>query len=62
MQILLKTADASTIKLSYAIGSITVGASETEYDSKTASNDQDVSSMNISYTVSEKYLSILWSR
>jgi outer membrane protein OmpU len=48
-----ETADATTMKVSYAFGSITVGLSETEYDSKTATNDQEVSSVNVSYTVSE---------
>ena len=47
------TADATTVKLSYAYGAVTVGFSETEFDSQTASKDQEVQSMNISYTVTE---------
>ena len=48
-----ETADATTMKLSYAYGSVSVGYSETEYDSLTVANDQDVSSYNVSYTLSE---------
>ena len=47
------TADATTMKVSYAIGSITVGYSDTEFDSQTNSSDQDVTSMNLSYTLTE---------
>jgi outer membrane protein OmpU len=46
-------ADVDTIKLSYAYGPVSVGYSETEYDSLTVANDQDVSSYNVSYTLSE---------
>ena len=49
------TADATTIKASYAYGPVTVGYSETEYDSENTgvSEDQEVESYNVSYTVSE---------
>ena len=47
------TADATTMKVSYAIGSITVGYSDTEFDSQTNSSDQEVTSMNLSYTLTE---------
>ena len=47
--------DVTTMKLSYAYGPISVGYSDTEYDgeSTTTSVDQDVTSFNVSYTVSE---------
>ena len=48
-----ETADATTMKLSYAYGPVSVGVSQTEYDSQTMSNDQDVDSYNVSYTLSE---------
>ena len=47
------TADATTMKVSYALGSFTVGYSDHEFDSATASSDQDVKSMNVSYTLTE---------
>jgi outer membrane protein OmpU len=47
------TADATTMKVSYAIGSITLGYSDHEFDSATAASDQDVKSMNFSYTLTE---------
>ena len=47
------TADATTMKVTYAIGSITAGYSNTEFDSQTAASDQDVESMNLSYTLTE---------
>jgi outer membrane protein OmpU len=47
------TADATTMKVSYAIGSITLGYSDHEFDSQTAASDQDVKSMNFSYTLTE---------
>ena len=47
--------DVTTMKLSYAYGPISVGYSDTEYDgeSTTTTVDQDVTSYNVSYTVSE---------
>ena len=49
------TVDVTTMKASYAYGPITVGYSDTEYDgsSLTTTVDQDVTSYNVSYTVSE---------
>jgi outer membrane protein OmpU len=47
------TADATTMKVSYAIGSVTLGYSDHEFDSQTNSSDQDVKSMNFSYTLTE---------
>ena len=47
------TADATTMKVSYAIGSVTVGYSDHEFDSQTNASDQDVKSMNFSYTLTE---------
>ena len=49
------TADVTTLKASYAYGPVTVGYSTTEYDSENVgiSEDQDVESYNVSYTVSE---------
>ena len=48
------TGDATTMKASYAIGSFTAAASQTEvdYDAST-NNDQEVSSFKLSYTVTE---------
>ena len=45
-------ADVTTMKGSYAMGSFTVAASQTEYDSDSG-NDDEVSSYKLSYTVSE---------
>ena len=45
--------DVSTMKISYAYGPVTAGYSYTDYDHVTASSDQEVTSYNISYTVSE---------
>ena len=45
-------ADADSMKASYAIGSVTLSASQTEYDSDTG-NDDTVTSYNIAYTVSD---------
>jgi len=49
------TVDVNTMKLSYAIGSFSVGYSDTDYDSEstTVTADQNVRSYNVSYTVSE---------
>ena len=48
-------ADASTIKLSYVYGPVTVAYSDHEYDSSLAdgTEDQDVTSWKLSYTVSD---------
>jgi len=47
--------DVTTMKVSYAYGPITVGYSDTDYDSEatTTTLDQEVTSYNISYTVSD---------
>jgi len=47
--------DATTMKASYAYASITLGYSDTEYDSEstTTTADQDVKSYNVSYTVTD---------
>jgi outer membrane protein OmpU len=47
------TADFSVMKASYAYGPVTVAASKNEYDATVATDDQEVTSYNISYTVSE---------
>ena len=49
------TADVDTIKATYAYGPVTVGYSMTEYDSENVgtSEDQEVESFNVSYTVSD---------
>jgi outer membrane protein OmpU len=49
------TADATTMHVKYAIGSFTVGYSDTEYDATATASDKDVTSMNLSYTVSEDF-------
>ena len=46
-------ADITTMKASYAYGPITIGYSDHEYDSVTATRDQDVKSYSVSYTVSD---------
>ena len=48
-------ADVTTIKATYAYGPVSVGYSETEYDSENTdtSADQEVDSWNVSYTISE---------
>ena len=46
--------DQTIMKASYAYGPITVGASNNDYDHTTASNDQEVSSVSLSYTVSDQ--------
>ena len=46
--------EADTLKASYAYGSFTVGYSQTEFNDKSTTNaDQEVTSYNVSYTVSE---------
>ena len=49
------TVDVNTLKVSYALGSFSVGFSDTDYDSEstTVTADQNVRSYNVSYTVSE---------
>jgi len=46
-------ADATSIKASYAMGSFTVAYSDHDYDSNTATSDQDATSWKVSYTVSD---------
>ena len=46
-------ADVTTMKASYAYGPITVAYSDHEYDSATATRDQDTTSYSIAYTVSD---------
>jgi len=46
-------ADVTTMKASYAYGPITIGYSDHEFDSVTATRDQDVKSYSVSYTVSD---------
>jgi len=46
-------ADVTTMKATYAYGSITVGYSDHEYDSATLADDQDTTSYSISYTVTD---------
>jgi outer membrane protein OmpU len=48
-----ESADYTTMKVSYAYGSITAGVSSSEYDHTTATNDQEVKSWNLAYTVSD---------
>ena len=45
--------DQTVMKASYAYGPITVGYSNNDYDHDTAANDQETSSYNVSYTVSD---------
>ena len=47
-------AEVTTMKASYAFGPITVAYSDHEFDSSTATRDQDVESMSIAYTVSDE--------
>ena len=48
------TGDATTIKASYAVGSFTVAASNTEVDyDASGNNDQEISSFKVSYTVNK---------
>jgi outer membrane protein OmpU len=46
--------DQTIMKASYAYGPITVAASNNDFDHTTASNDQEVSSVSLSYTVSDQ--------
>ena len=47
-------ADVTTMKATYAYGPVTFGYSDHEFDSNTATRDQDVSSISIAYTVSDE--------
>ena len=47
-------ADVTSMKASYAFGSFTVAISDHEFDSNTATRDQDVSSFSVAYTVSDE--------
>ena len=47
-------ADVTSMKASYAFGPVTVAYSDHEFDSNTATRDQDVSSYSIAYTVSDE--------
>jgi len=46
--------DQTIMKASYAYGPITVAASNNDYDDETSGNDQEVSSVSLSYTVSDQ--------
>ena len=48
------TADATAWKVSYAYGSFTATVTDLEYDHETATSDRDMSSMAVSYTVSDE--------
>ena len=45
--------DQTVMKASYAYGSFTIGASNSDYDHTTATIDQEVSSFSLAYTVSD---------
>ena len=47
-------ADVTTMKASYAFGPVTVAVSDHEFDSNTATRDQDVSSFSVAYTVTDE--------
>jgi outer membrane protein OmpU len=47
------TGDQTVMKASYAYGPVTVAYSQNDYDVGTVANDQETTSYNISYTVSE---------
>ncbi len=46
--------DQTIMKASYAYGPVSVGISNNEFDHTTASNDQDVDSISLSYSVSDQ--------
>jgi outer membrane protein OmpU len=46
--------EQTAMKISYAYGPVTVTATESEFDVQTAASDQDVSSVAISYTISDE--------
>ena len=45
--------EQTTMKASYAFGPLTISASQSDYDHTTAANDQEVTSYNVAYTVSD---------
>ena len=45
--------DQTVMKVSYAYGPVTVGYSNNDYDHTSANSDQEVKSMNISYTLTD---------
>ena len=47
-------ADVTSMKASYAFGPVTVAISDHEFDSNTATRDQDVSSFSVAYTVTDE--------
>ncbi len=49
------TGDESAWKLSYAIGSFTLAASNVEYDVGTSTNDSEVQSYKVSYSVTDDF-------
>jgi outer membrane protein OmpU len=46
--------EQTAYKISYAYGPVTVAYTDSEYDVQTAASDQDVTSMAISYTISDE--------
>ena len=50
---LASEAEQTVVSIKYAIGSVTVSASDSEYDDEVATGDRSVESYNISYTVSD---------
>jgi outer membrane protein OmpU len=46
--------DVTTYKFNYAYGPVTIGYSNTDYDHATATEDQEISSWKVSYTVSDE--------
>ncbi len=46
-------ADVTTMKATYAYGPVTLGYSDHEFDSATATRDQDVQSYSVAYTVTD---------
>jgi outer membrane protein OmpU len=46
-------ADQTIMKVSYAYGPVTVGYSNNDYDHTTANSDQEVKSINLSYTLTD---------
>ena len=46
-------ADVTTMKASYAVGPVTLAYSDHEYDSASATRDQDVTSYSVAYTVTD---------
>jgi len=49
----LSDADSTSMKLSYAYGSVTLAYSDSDFDSNTATADQETTSYKLSYTVSD---------